>query len=104
MPRKPLPVPDFKPQSAAKLRVLWRKYPDDETVRRACLEVEHQRRVVDHIEGYRVTIERAWKDEIGGQLVGLYQLRLLLSAERRRAGLGDLAAPAAPEDARKRFP
>jgi hypothetical protein len=102
MPHKPLP--DFKPPSAAELRALWRKYPEDEVVRRACLEVEHLRRVVDHIEGYRVSIERAWRDEIGGQLVGLYELRLLLSTERRRAGLGDLAAPAAPEEARKRFP
>jgi hypothetical protein len=102
MRRKPLP--NFSPPSAAELRALWRKYPDDEAVQRACLEVEYLLRMIDHIEGYRLSIERAWKDEIGGQLVGLYQLRRLLSAERRRAGLAGTEAPAVSEDAKKRFP
>jgi hypothetical protein len=41
MPRKSLP--EFTSPSSRQLRELWRRYPDDEAVHRACLEIERMR-------------------------------------------------------------
>lgn len=40
-------------------------------------------------------IDRAWKDNVGGQLVGLEQLRCLLQRERVRYGELSIGTPRA---------
>ncbi len=85
MPPKKLPE-HFPAPTVAELRALWRKYPDDATLQRVLMEIERLRGSVDRIEAFRESIERVWKDEVGGSLAGLYQLRILLAEERRRAG------------------
>jgi hypothetical protein len=86
-------LPEYPAPTAAELRALWRRYPEDKDVRRACMEIERLRGVVDSVDDSRASIERAWKDEIGGQLAGLHRLRLLLADERRRAGRSGPDAP-----------
>lgn len=101
MPLKPLP--DFKAPTTAEMRALWRAFPE-ESVRRLILEIEHQRRVLMNIEGYRESIDRSWKSETHSQLVGLHQLRLLMAQEISRAGLNGADTVPAPGDAAKRYP
>lgn len=79
-------LPPFQTVSQDELRRIWKAYEQPE-IRRVVLEVERYRRVIDDIERYRLSIDRAWKDEAGGSLVALYQLRLLLKAERERIGI-----------------
>jgi hypothetical protein len=80
------PLPQFQTVTEDEMRAIWRRHRDDD-VHRLCLEVARYRRVIDEIEGYRVAVDRAWHDAVGGSLVGLYQLRLLLKAERERIGV-----------------
>jgi len=80
------PLPDFATPSTRQLRELWRKYPDDEAVRSACLEIERMRQVFVEIEAYRVVVARCWREETRSTLVGLEKLRMLMEAERSRLG------------------
>jgi hypothetical protein len=68
------------------MRELWRKYPDPD-VRRLLLEINHLRAVLHEVESLRVAIDRAWKADVGGQLVGLERLRCRLQEERVRLGI-----------------
>jgi hypothetical protein len=102
MPRKPLP--DFTTPTTRQLRELWRKYPDDEMVHNACLEIERLRQVFKEIEAYRVVVERCWFEETRSTLVGLEKMRTMIEGERSRLGISRDEIPRAPEDAGKRYP
>jgi hypothetical protein len=77
---------DFRPPITVEMRELWRAYPDPD-VRRLLLEIVHLRRLLGEIETLRQAIDRAWKAEAGGQLVGLEALRCRLQEERVRIGI-----------------
>lgn len=78
----------FNPPQTAEMRALWRKHADPD-IRRLLLEIHHLRNVLKEVEDLRVTIDRVWKEDVGGQLVALEKLRYLLLAERVRTGLLD---------------
>jgi hypothetical protein len=82
---------------------MWTSY-SDERVRRLILEVEYLRRTIDQAEGHREVIARCWKNEVGGQLVGLHTLRLLLAEARGRSGLQGAKPMPAPDDSDRSFP
>jgi len=77
---------DFRPPHLDEMRDLWRRYPDED-VRRLLLEINHLRAVLTEIENLRAAIDRAWKADVGGQLVGLEVLRCRLQEERVRIGI-----------------
>jgi len=58
MPHKPLSA-DYPAPKVEELRALWRKYPDDEALRRTVKEVERLRQVMERIHGDVMSIERA---------------------------------------------
>jgi hypothetical protein len=55
-------------------------------VRSTVLEVIRLRDLIVEIDHYRESAERSWKEEGLGQLVALYQFRILMQAERSRTG------------------
>jgi ATP phosphoribosyltransferase regulatory subunit HisZ len=77
---------DFAPPTFEEMRLLWRAYPDP-NVRRLLREIAHLRKVLAEVESLRESIDRVWKDEVGGQLAALYHLRIRLQAERVRIGI-----------------
>jgi hypothetical protein len=81
------PTPEFRPPTTEEMRALGRAYASDPNVRRLLLEIGHLRDVLREIETTRQSIERAWKEEFDGQLVGLEVLRCRLQEERVRIGL-----------------
>jgi hypothetical protein len=83
MPKRTLP--DFSSPTIERLRELYRR-SDDELVRSTVLEVIRLRDLIVEIDYYRETVERSWKEEGLGQLVALYQFRVLMQAERSRTG------------------
>ena len=83
---------DFAPPTLEEMRLLWRAYPDP-NVRRLLREIAHLRKVLAEVESLRESIDRIWKDEVGGQLVALYHLRIRLQAERVRIGITKADAP-----------
>lgn len=85
MSKKSLPEVFLAP-TVKELRALWRKYPDDEALRRTLMEIERLRDVIDRIDATRESIERVWKEEDLGTLASLHTLRILLGEEKRRAG------------------
>jgi hypothetical protein len=76
---------DFVPPQTGEMRRLWRKHADPD-IRRLLLEIDHLRRVLKEVEALRATVDRMWKEDVGGQLVALEKLRYLLVAERIRTG------------------
>jgi len=102
MPRKQLP--DFPSPTTRQLRELWRKYPEDTAVQRACMEIERMRQVFLEIESYRIVIERCWRQETRGQLVALEKMRTLIAGERSRLGISSDDVPPAPDYAGSKFP
>jgi hypothetical protein len=81
-----MPLPNFDPVPIGELREFWAKYRGNEDVRRIILELQHTRYMLDRIEGYRVSIQRVWSEDVGGQLVALENLRVLLIEQRWREG------------------
>lgn len=80
-------LPTFLTPLYPEMRVMWRRYEfKDPDVHRLLLEIEHLRRLLYRIEDSRKTIDRAWKDNVGSQLVALERLRVLLQQERERFG------------------
>jgi hypothetical protein len=67
------------------MRLLWRACADP-NVRRLLREIVHLRRVLAEVESLRQSIDTVWNEEVGGQLVALYTLRIRLQAERERIG------------------
>ncbi|MNY79446.1 hypothetical protein D3C86_2200920 [compost metagenome] len=53
-------------------------------MRRLVLEVERGRQVMAEVDSLYDTIQQAWRDKVGGQLVALHRLKQLLSDERDR--------------------
>jgi hypothetical protein len=49
------------------------------------LEVQHGREVLRLIEELRIALDRVVKEDLGGQIVALEQLRVILVRERWRA-------------------
>jgi len=78
-------LPDFTPPPTEELRELYRKH-DDPDIRRLILEIVHLRQVLLNVEDFRKVIDSGWKETMGGELAGLYRLRIFLQAERIRAG------------------
>lgn len=81
-------LPDFTPVQTEEMRAIWRRRRISvEELERVLLEIERSRRVLAQIERLRISIERSWQAEAGGQLAGLYILRRLLQGERERIGI-----------------
>lgn len=77
---------NFRPPIVEEMRELWLKHRDPD-VRRLLLEINHLPAVLTEIENLRAAIDRAWKADIGGQLVGLEVLRCRLREEPVRIGI-----------------
>jgi hypothetical protein len=88
-------LPDFRSPTTERLRELYRKY-DDDLVRRTVLEVIRLRNLNKEIEEFRESIEKNWREAGLGQLVALYQFRVLMQKERSR--MGPESSPGAPEN------
>ncbi|BCF95403.1 hypothetical protein PPGU16_84700 (plasmid) [Paraburkholderia largidicola] len=80
--------PDFVPPQTSEMRALWRRHQDPD-IRRLLLEINHLRNVLREMDDLRAVVDRAWKDDIGGQLVALEKMRYRLLEERVRRGLLD---------------
>jgi hypothetical protein len=90
------PLPDFATPSTRQLRELWRKYPDDEAVRSACLETERMRRVRGDrglpggrgavLEGRDAQHGAAYADGGGTIVPGISRDEIPASARLGRAG------------------
>lgn len=79
----PTPLPPFEPVPTDELRRLWTAHRDPD-IRRLILEVERYRRIVAEVDGLHGSIQQAWHDQVGGQLVALFRLKTLLHSERFR--------------------
>lgn len=90
MPKRALP--DFASPTAERLRELYRR-SDDELVRCTVLEVIRLRDLIEKIDRYREAVDQCWRDEGLGQLVALYQFRILMQTERSRMGFLSVEAP-----------
>jgi sulfur relay (sulfurtransferase) DsrC/TusE family protein len=80
-------LPDFNPIPIGELREFWTRYRRHPELRRLILEVQHGRDVLRQVEAYRLTIQKVWSEDVGGQLVALENLRVLLLEERWREGV-----------------
>lgn len=83
MLRKPLP--SFQSPTNRELREIWRRYPEGHEVRRLILELARCRQQFRDAEDLRKTVQKVWTEDVGGDLVALYQLRLILQEEARFA-------------------
>jgi hypothetical protein len=94
-------LPDFASPTTERLRELYRS-SDDELVRRTVLEVIRLRDLIVEIDKHRETVDKCWREAGLGQLVALYQFRLLMQAERSRMGFltppVPSVEPAAPKE------
>ena len=79
-------LPDFRPVTRDEMRDIWTRCPDPD-VRRLALEIERYRRVMGEIDSLYHSIQQAWKDAVGGDLVALHRFKLLMLEERERAKL-----------------
>jgi hypothetical protein len=79
-------LPDFSSPTTERLRELYRS-TDDELVRCTVLEVIRLRELIVRIDKYREMVDKCWREAGLGQLVALYQFRLLMQNERSRMGL-----------------
>jgi len=76
-------LPPFEPVTMAELRRLYGRTTDPD-VKRLVLEIVRYRRMMVDIHGYYGSIQNAWRDNVGGNLVALHLLQGLLSKERIR--------------------
>lgn len=76
-------LPPFEPVTMAELRRLYSRATDPE-VKRLILEVVRYRQVMADIDRYCTTIQHAWRDNVGGNLVALHLLHGVMSKERLR--------------------
>jgi hypothetical protein len=90
MPKRTLP--DFSSPTTERLRELYRS-TDDELVRCTVLEVIRLRELIAKIDKHREMVDKCWKEAGLGQLVALYQFRLLMQNERSRMGFLTPPAP-----------
>jgi hypothetical protein len=81
MSRKKLP--EFDSPTMDELREIWHRYPEGHEVRRLVLEIVRARRVIKDAEELRQIVQRVWSEDVGGDQVALYKLRLLLKDEAK---------------------
>jgi hypothetical protein len=78
-------LPVFAPVLQSELRALWRQHPDTD-IRRLILEIERYRRTLDELYDIYSNVHQSWRDTVGGELVGLHQMKQVLTIERGRLG------------------
>lgn len=76
-------LPEFRPVTRTEMRRMWAE-PSANDVRRLTLEVERCRRVMREVDELYQSIHKAWRDEVGDDLVALHRLKVLLAGERDR--------------------
>ncbi|MDG9928299.1 MULTISPECIES: hypothetical protein [unclassified Pseudomonas] len=76
-------LPGFSPVADAELRRVWNENAFPEA-RHLVLEIVRYRRLLAEIDGHYVQIHRAWRDTVGGDLVGLHLLKQVMHRERHR--------------------
>ena len=81
-------LPDFRSVTDHELRTLWTQHRDPD-IRRLMLEVKRYRRTLDELYKIYFQVEQSWRESVGGHLVGLHELKQVLSIERGRLGGGD---------------
>lgn len=79
----PTKLPDFHTVTDRELREIWRNHPDP-SVRRVILEVVRYRKVLTEVDSLYQTIHRAWRKEVGGNLVALHLLQKVMVEEKDR--------------------
>ena len=79
-------LPPFRTVTDNELRELWVRYPDPD-VRRLILEVVTGRGVLEEVYSCYCTVHRAWRKEVGGNLIALHLMQTALVNERGRRGL-----------------
>lgn len=79
-----MPSPRF-PLTLNELRDIQARRLDDPDVRALLWEIKRLKGVIRMADDHREVIERAWREEVGGQLAGIWQLRVLLSNEVDRS-------------------
>lgn len=77
----PSKLPPFRPVTQAELRRIWVECPE---YRRLVLEIERYRRVLASVDDLYKTTHRAWREEVGGDLVALHLMLQLMTEERQR--------------------
>jgi hypothetical protein len=77
-------LPEFPSPTTEQLRAIYAR--SDQDVRNVVLEVIRLRQLIVEADAYRETVEKCWQEEGLGQLVALYQFRLLMQTERSMMG------------------
>jgi hypothetical protein len=77
-------LPDFSSPTTEQLRSIYATADAD--VRNVVLEVIRLRKLIEAIDDYRETVQKAWSEEDLGKLVALEKLRILMQDERSRMG------------------
>ncbi|APR37885.1 hypothetical protein [Paraburkholderia sp. SOS3] len=77
-------LPEFPSPTTEQLRAIYAR--SDQDVRNVVLEVIRLRQLVADADACRETIDKCWKAEGLGQLVALYEFRILMQTERSRMG------------------
>ncbi len=78
-------LPPFKTVTQNELREIWRRNTDPD-VRRLVLEVERYRRTMEDLYRIYTSVHQSWRNSVGGELVGLHQMKQVMSVERGRLG------------------
>lgn len=77
-------LPDFSSPTTKQLRAIYATADAD--VRNVVLEVIRLRKLIEVIDDYRETVQKAWGEEDLGKLVALEKLRIIMQDERSRMG------------------
>ncbi|WP_414446873.1 hypothetical protein AB4851_08825 [Burkholderia sp. 22PA0099] len=72
-------LPDYLYPTMKEMRAAWRQYPEDHLIRRLILECVRTRRMFKDAEDHRRCIDKVWREDVGGEIVAMYQLRILLN-------------------------
>jgi hypothetical protein len=72
------------PLARATLIEIRDRHPHEADVRTLLREIRRQHEVLLEVEALRKTIDSAWLEARGGQLVALYRLKILLMDEKTR--------------------
>ncbi|APR40055.1 hypothetical protein BTO02_33495 [Paraburkholderia sp. SOS3] len=74
-------LPEFPSPTTEQLRAIYAR--SDQDVRNVVLEVIRLRQLVADADACRETIDKCWKAEGLGQLVALYEFRILMQTNAR---------------------
>src|SRR5690606_28998584 len=69
------------PLTLNELRDIQTRRLDDADVRALLWEVKRLKDLIRLADEHRQSIEKVWKEEVGGHMVGIWELRVLLSNE-----------------------